>query len=160
MDHYLNGGWDATLFVNDLIVGSWTNWQMLVKVPNGTSLDFGDRIVLYCTTDFGQTVFGPTRIDPTSSSLIELPVMPTAFIKTNASYAKNDWFDFVLINHMSTYDGAVWTITDPDGNAATLLQSDREFQLTKAGRYKIEAAVAPTLGADVTETIVTYITVE
>ena len=160
MDHYLNGGWDATLVVNDLIVGSWTNWQMLVKVPNGTSLDFGDRIVLYCTTDFGQTVFGPTRIDPTSSSLIELPVMPTAFIKTTASYAKNDWFDFVLINHMSTYDGAVWTITDPDGNAATLLQSDREFQLTKAGRYKIEAAVAPTLGADVTETIVTYITVE
>ena len=132
---------------------------MYVKIPDATVLNFGDRIVLYCTTDAAQSVYAPVEQLSDGSVVNELPVMPAAFIRTNASYNRNDWFEFALMNNDNTYAGTVWTITDPDGVKTSKKQADFEFQLTKTGTYRIEAAVAPTAGAAVVETIVAHIKV-
>lgn len=124
-------------------------------------MSLGDRIVLQYTTDDENTVWQQAEGSVTAERFIdELPLMPAAFIRTKASYQLNDWFDLALMNHDKIYAGTEWTFTDPDGNAVTIRQSDDEFQLTKKGRWKIEAAVAPAVGDPVTETLVTYIKVQ
>lgn len=97
---------------------------------------------------------------PTGTAVTEWPLVPTAFIKTKASYSQNEWFPFELMNNDYRYAGTVWTITDPQGITQVKNQSDYEVQLTKTGTYKIEAATAKTDGGSVIETIVTYINVE
>ena len=121
---------------------------------------FGDKIVLYCTTDEAKTVFEPFKGRKDGTTLNSLPVMPAAFIKTEASYNVGDYFQFELMNNGYMYSGTVWKITAPDGTVTSgVAQSAREFQLSQTGTYKIEAAVAPSAGDAVVETITTYITV-
>ena len=38
-------------------------------------------------------------------------------------------------------------------------QSDRDFELTQSGKYKIDAAISPASGEAVVEHVVTFITV-
>ena len=85
--------------------------------------------------------------------------MPVAFIEVEDSYTRGDYFNFKLKNNDTRYLGTIWKITDPDGNVVSLPQSEWEFKLTKSGTYRIEAAVAQTVGAAVEETIVTHIKV-
>ena len=90
--------------------------------------------------------------------ITEVPIEPVPFIDTKASYTQNDFFEFRLKNHGCDFADTQWKITDPDGTPVTKPQSDGMFQLTKAGAYKIEAAIAPAGGA-VVETVVAYINV-
>ncbi len=85
--------------------------------------------------------------------------MPAAFIATESSYQRGDYFPFHLKNQDRLYVGTVWTITAPDGTVTPIPQSTVGFTFTQSGQYKIEAAVAPSVGADVVETLVTYVTV-
>ena len=96
----------------------------------------------------------------TGTAIAEWPLVPTAFIKTKASYDKGEYFQFELRNNDYIYAGTKWTITDPNGNTRVLDQSDFEYQLTMTGSYKIEAATAASKGGPVIETIETYITVK
>lgn len=152
-----NGGW--TDRVESVVPGQRIWSQLYLLIDAGASVTFGDRIALYYSTDEAETVFVPLVSLDGCSSVDKLPVIPAAFIKVNDSYNKDDWFEFRLTNHDYIYPGTVWTITDPDGVSVVKNQSEREFQLTKAGTYKIRAAVAATVGGTVTETIETYITV-
>ena len=70
-----------------------------------------------------------------------------------------DYFEFRLKNNKDRYAGTVWTVTAPDGIKESYEQADREFRLTQAGRYKIEAAVAPKVGSSVIERVVAVINV-
>ncbi|MBO4340038.1 MAG: C10 family peptidase [Bacteroidales bacterium] len=127
---------------------------------------FGDKIVMQYTTD--ETDANPdnwawetiTAYAPVGALIDELPLLPAAFIKTDAAYHVGDYFQFKLLNNDYLYAGTVWKITAPDGTVSSNLeQSLIEFQLTQAGAYKIEAAVAPVEGDPVVETITTYIEV-
>jgi len=150
------GGW--TDLISDLSYKKMS--QLYLLVPGGTSIDFGDRIVLYCSTNPEMTIFRPLTGPNDGTIVCELPVMPVPFIKTDASYSVGDYFHFQLMNLDTQYMGTEWTITDPDKNkTSNIPQSQREFRLTKSGTYKIEAAVAPKVGAAVVETVVTYILV-
>ena len=86
--------------------------------------------------------------------------MPVTFIQTESSYAVGDYFEVRIRNCAERYAGTVWTVTAPDGTRATYSQSDREFRLTQAGKYKIEAAIAPAAGETVTDRVVAVITVQ
>ena len=116
---------------------------------------FGDRIVC-CYKDGDEWKILP---GPVGTAIAEWPLMPATFIKTEATYSQNDYFSFELMNNDYLYAGTVWTITDPDGTSVVKQQSDKEFQLTMSGTYKIQAAVAEKVGDPLKETIVTYITV-
>jgi len=123
---------------------------------------FGEKIVFQYTTDddcqVWETMVAVKLMD--DSIVSELPLMPAAFIKTEAEYKLNDWFAFKLTNHDYVYSGTVWTITEPDGTVVdNLPQSKWNYILSQTGTYKIEAAVAPKVGDAVVETITTYITV-
>ena len=95
---------------------------------------------------------------PIATAISAWPLTPAAFIKTKSSYKQNDWFDFELMNNDYIYPETTWTITDPDGTTTTHPQSEKDFQLTKTGKYKIQAATAQTAGT-VIENLVTIITV-
>ena len=156
---YINesNGWTDRLSVGKNQI---TLKQIGLSLSESISIALGDRIVIYCTTDVGKTVYEPIQYCLDGSVLNELPLVPAAFIKKkNTSYKQNDWFVFELINNDYLYAGTVWTITDPDGTQVVKQQSDKEFQFTKTGQYKIEAATASTAGSAVIEKIVTYITV-
>lgn len=122
-------------------------------------LSFGDKIVGFYKVDDTDSW---ERIPYAENGGIvgELPLMPAAFICTQTSYAVGDYFDFRLRNNAYQYAGTIWTITDPNGQKNVSPQSDLAFKLTIAGKYKIEAAVAPKVGGAVTENLVTYITVK
>ena len=134
--------------------------QLYIKLPADPVIAFGDKIVLYCTTNAGKSVFEPIKNRLDGTVVNELPVMPAAFIKVNPlGYSVNDYFQLQLANYDYAYDATEWTITNMSGGAPVVKQqSDWEYQFTQAGTYKIEAAVAPYGGA-VVETITTYITV-
>lgn len=117
--------------------------------------NFGDKIVCYYLDGSEWKLLGC----PVGTAISEWPLMPAAFIKTEATYNLNDYFAFELMNNDCLYAGTVWTFTDPSGNTVTKNQSEQEFQFTKKGTWKVEAAVAPAEGEAVTETIVTFITV-
>ena len=124
-------------------------------------LVFGDRLAIYYTDDDARKNFVKMGGSVDGSMVLELPVMPAAFIKTDSSYKVNDFFQFQLMNHDYPYLGTVWTVTSlSDGVSATFEQSEREFRFYQPGTYKIEAAVAPDTGEAVVETLVTYIEVK
>lgn len=145
--------------VQDLPLGIWWTDTYRIRLMGSPTLAFGDRIVLYCTTDEAKTLFAPIPGYQDGTTLDALPIMPAAFIKTESSYARNSYFNFALVNQSYAYAGTVWTITEPDGNVVEKKQSEREFKLTQAGRYRIQADVKPTVDGSLTETLVTYITV-
>ena len=124
-------------------------------------LEFGDKLAVYYTDNEAQTNYVKMTGPRDGTCVWELPVMPAAFIKTDAEYNVNDYFQFELMNNDYVYAGTVWKITAPDGTiTSNLAQSTREFKLTQTGTYKIEAAVKATVGGALVETITTYITVK
>ena len=139
----------------NIVVESSVISSMSFSPVSITDITFGDRVVCYYQD--GENWAELTSI--AGQAVSQWPLVPAAFIKTKASYSKNDLFTFELINYNDRYAGTVWTFTDKDGVSTIMNQSDCDMQLTKAGTYKIEAAVAPYDGAAVVERIVTYITV-
>ena len=123
------------------------------------AMAFGDRIVLqYASTEAPNGWAYPNCADD-GTMFGEWPLMPAAFIRTEAGYAVGDYFAFRIRNCKTLYAGTVWTVTAPDGTKTSYEQADREFRLTQAGKYKIEAAVAPKVGSSVTERVVAVINV-
>ena len=127
--------------------------------PQLQEFEFGDRIAGYYSANGDGTSW--TRIDvPGNGSIVgELPLVPAAFIQTKAPYRVGDLFEFRLINYDQVYAGTVWTITAPDGTVSSIPQSDRDFELTQSGKYKIDAAISPDPGDAAVEHVVTFITV-
>ena len=131
-----------------------------VCIPVGTELEFGDKIVLYCSTDSEMEEFAPVVYPVDGTSVGELPVMPVPFIARKDTYSQGDLFHFRLMNHTCLYAGTVWTVTAPSGSVTVCKQADGSIQLTESGTYKIQAAVAPKAGEKVTNHIETYLIVE
>ena len=127
-----------------------------------SGISFGDQVVCYYKEDMTKADSDASAWKllpgPIATAISAWPLTPAAFIKTESSYSLNDWFVFELMNNNYIYPKTTWTITDPDGQTTTYQQSDKEFQLTKTGKYKIQAATAQTAGT-VLENLVTIITV-
>lgn len=130
-------------------------------IPSGTTIELGDCIALYYQ-DVDNTM-APVRFDDDGEVIGEIPLNPSttpiAFIRTESEPKKGDVFPFSLINYGQSYAGTVWTITYPDGTSVKKPQSYDSFQFTQAGRYKIEAAIAATVGGAVLERVVTFVDV-
>ena len=159
-DIYINPGLGWT---DEVTVSGVVYKQLYIELPSESTVQFGDKIVIYCTTDAEKSIgsLAPVRHRLDGTVVNELPVMPAAFIKVNPlGYSVNDYFQLQLANYDYAYDATEWTITNMSGGAPVVKQqSDWEYQFTQAGTYKIEAAVAPYGGA-VVETIVTYVVVD
>ena len=123
------------------------------------SLSFGDRIVGYCSAE-GSELWKKIACAQNGSAIGDLPLIPVPFIETDDSYIVGDFFVFYIKNIADPFAGTVWTITGPDGVKNQFPHSEWGVPLSKVGKYKIEAAVAPRKGAAVTEHLVTYITVK
>jgi hypothetical protein len=121
--------------------------------------EFGDRIAGYYSTNGDGASWTRIGVPGDGNVVGELPLVPAAFICTEAPYYVGDNFEFRLMNYDQLYAGTVWTITAPDGTVSTVPQSDRDFELSQRGKYKIDAAIAPAAGEDVVEHVVTFITV-
>ena len=119
---------------------------------------FGDRLVGYFTNASGQEEEIQVEADGTIQG--DIPLMPSAFIRTEASYSMGDVFRLRLKNYDKRYSGTTWTLTAPDGTVSTVPQSAGKIVLSQAGKYRIKAAVALTPGAPVTEQVVTYVAVQ
>jgi Peptidase C10 family. len=142
--------------VQDFTVSSSQGSGASIGLYQITGISFGDQVIcLYKDGTEWKQLPGPAV-----STINEWPLIPSAFIKKKAAYHQYDWFDFELMNNDYIYKGTTWTITEPDGTQVVKPQSDCEFQLTKTGQYKIQAATAMKVGGDVIEKIVTYINVE
>lgn len=150
----------SVLDYTDRPILSGRGWGSSRKVTITVEPAFGDRIVMYYTTDDSNTVWERVIYHTDGSIVGEIPVMPATFIATAASYRKGDWFDLRLKNIGRRYTGTEWTIVSPGGSVTVLNQSDREYQLNEAGSYRIEAAVAESPGSAVTEHVVAFITVK
>ena len=124
------------------------------------TITFGDKIVLQYASDQFSGGWADVKSLNDGSLICEWPLMPAAFIRTEASYAVGDYFTFSLKNIDTLYAGTVWTVTAPNGVKTVYQQADKEFCLTQAGKYKIDAAIAPTVGGDVTEHVVAVINVQ
>ena len=133
----------------------WTTRSMAVP-----SIAFGDRIVAYFSTDEAFTEWEKVHYAGDGTVVGELPLMPVTFIQTESSYAVGDYFEFRIRNCAERYAGTVWTVTAPDGTKTTYNQSDRELQLSQSGKYKIDAAIAATVGGTVAEHVVTVVNVQ
>ena len=131
----------------------------ITTIPAG-SMAFGDRLAAYYSTNDPGMPWKPVE-NPYMGCFIvsELPLFPSAFIKTEDSYTAGDMFEFVLVNHDMPYAGTVWTITDPAGASTRIDQAVSACKLAVSGNYKIEAAVAEDQGGPIVETLVTHITV-
>ena len=101
-------------------------YSLTVTLPKDFVPEFGDKIVLYCSTDADMKVFEPITLREDGTMIGELPLLPVPFIKRETAYQVGDYF---------------------------------VFRLTAPGRYRIEAAVAPSADAAVTDRIMTYIDV-
>ena len=130
------------------------------------NLAFGDKVVLLYTCDDGTISYGGYKwakmAGPADGSLImELPVMPAAFIATESEYHVGDFFVFALKNNNYTYDASLWFITVPNGTQTGYYHFKREIKLTEPGKYMIQAMVFDDDNySSLKETIVTYITVK
>lgn len=128
-----------------------------------TGISFGDQVVCFYKEDLTKEDSDASAWKllpgPIATAISAWPLTPAAFIKTESSYSLNDWFVFELMNNDYIYPETRWTITDPDGVPTIYSQSDKEFQLTKTGKYKIEAAVIQKVGGTVIENLVTIINV-
>ena len=148
--------------VNDLVTEELTDLDSYSSIAQSVwcgdigTVNFGDKIVCYYLDGSEWKLLGGSI----GYAVAEWPLMPAAFIKTEATYNLNDYFAFELMNNDCLYAGTVWTFTDPSGNTVTKDQSEQEIQLTKKGTWKVEAAVAAYEGEAVTETIVTHIIVK
>jgi hypothetical protein len=127
-------------------------------ISPSTSLELGDCIALYYASGGNRLV--PVAYDDNGAVVGEIPITPTAFIQTRSSYKQNDVFPLKIANYGVPYAGTVWTIIYPDGTSAKIPQSYDSFLLTQTGRYKIEAAIAETVGGEVLERVVTFVNVE
>lgn len=119
-------------------------------------ISLGDVVVCYYEDGGAWKLLSTSNPDSTIS---EWPLVPVPFIDADNLYAVGSYFPFKLKNNDSPYSGTVWTITDPDGDKVVKNQADDEFQFTKAGTYRVEAAVAPAVGEVVVETIVALVKV-
>lgn len=135
-------------------------YYLTVTLPKDFVPEFGDKIVLYCSTDADMQVFEPITLREDGTMIGELPLLPVPFIKRETAYRVGDYFLFRLMNHTCLYAGTVWTVTAPNGTVTDWKQADDRIRLTVAGRYRIEAAVAPSMGAAVTDRIMTYVDVK
>ena len=122
-------------------------------------ISFGAKVAGYYSTDEAKTVWERIKAPSDGTIVEELPLTPGAFIMTESAYSVGDSFVFRLKNYGDAYAGTQWTFTDPDGVVTTLPQAEYEFTLTKAGKYKVSAAIAPAADAAAIETVVTFITV-
>lgn len=153
---YTDGGWSDEF---ELPLGHRGYDYLLIKLTGSPTIEFGDKIVIYCTTDAGQSVFAPIKERNDGTVLNSLPIVPAAFIKAKASYNAGEYFPLELKNYDYLFAGTVWTITKEGGSPVVLDQAEREYQFTEAGTYKIEAAVKESASGAVVETITTYVTV-
>lgn len=153
---YTDGGWSDEF---ELPLGYRGYDYLLIKLTGSPTIEFGDKIVIYCTTDAGQSVFAPIKERNDGTVLNSLPIVPAAFIKAKASYNAGEYFPLELKNYDYLFAGTVWTITKEGGSPVVLDQAEREYQFTEAGTYKIEAAVKESASGAVVETITTYVTV-
>lgn len=126
-------------------------------VQTPSNLSFGDRYVLFYRVD-NSSEYQPVVCERKDKVLSEIAIYPTAFIQTQASYKKGDYFVFELTNNGYKYGYSSWTVTDPSGNVNTYSQDDYHVLLDKAGEYKIAVSTELPDTYEV-ETIVTYITV-
>ena len=138
---------------------SYVDGSIYLRLTGNPDIEFGDKIVVYCTTDEGKTTFAPISGINDGTILNYLPLTPAAFINTGTAYHPGDYYQLELKNYDYVYAGTVWTITKEGGSAVTVDQAEREYQFTEAGTYKIEAAVKVDPSREVVETITTYITV-
>ncbi len=157
---YMNVLTIATFTTENPLPPGYYIWYDPGVFIGGSQFEFGEHLSVYYSTDAGGTVWEKVPGDEDGYIVADLPVFPAAFIKAESSYQKDDWFVFRLMNNDYLYAGTEWTFTDPDGNKTVKNQSEREFQLTKKGVWKIEAAVATDGGGPVIETLVTYIKVK
>ena len=136
-----------------------SNYSISCTIPEGTKIDFGDKLILECTTNAEGTVFGPVFYVDNGSIVCEVPMTPTAFIRKADSYKKGDYFDFQLMNNNFPYAGTIWTITDPAGTVKVYPQSEGAVKLTQSGKYKIVAEICTSEDGEVQDTIATFIQV-
>lgn len=138
--------------------GSEWSGNISCTIGSDQTLALGDCIALYYHA--GNGVLKPIPFDSDGEIIGEFPVAPMAFIQTKGSYLIDEFFLLTIANYGAKYAGTVWTITYPDGQRVQKPQSYDSFQLTQTGRYKIEAAIAETVGGEVLERVVTFVTVE
>ena len=146
------------------INGLQTGWyysalSMSCVIPSGTSIAFGDKLVLECTTDAEGTVYGPVEYAKNGRVVGELPLMPEAFICKADSYSVGDYFDFQLQNFDKVYAGTIWTVTYPSGQVVSYPHSEGMIRLTSAGTYTIVAEIRSDTGGEVIESVAMKITV-
>ena len=124
----------------------------------GNDICFGDKLITLFSADGSSWI--PVGYPKDGTIIGELPLTPGAFIVTDASYERGDYFVFQIKNHYGLYAGTQWTITDPNGNSTTMAQSAGRYQLTQTGKYKIVASIKPDANSEVVENVVTFITVQ
>ncbi|MBR6868497.1 MAG: C10 family peptidase [Bacteroidales bacterium] len=153
-------GEESQLTVQDfsLPASSYLRATIVVQIPE---IGFGDKVVYYYEEGKNTEKWKILASTYYGSSVYEWPLMPVPFICTEPDYRVGDFFTFRLMNYNKRYLGTVWTIRDPDNlTSKKYPQSNKEYQFTKPGLYKIEAAIADKVGGTVVERLVTYITVK
>ena len=141
-----------------LPVSSYLRATTVVQIPE---IGFGDKVVYYYEEGKNTDKWKILASTYYGSSVYEWPLTPVPFICTEPDYRVGDYFTFRLMNYNKRYLGTVWTIRDPDNlTSKKYPQSNKEYQFTKPGLYKIEAAIADKVGGSVVERLVTYITVK
>ena len=153
-------GEESQLTVQDfsLPASSYLRATIVVQIPE---IGFGDKVVYYYEDGKNTGNWKILASTYYGSSVYEWPLMPVPFICTEPDYRVGDYFTFRLMNYNKRYLGTVWTIRDPDNlTSKKYPQSNKEYQFTKPGLYKIEAAIADKVGGTVVERLVTYITVK
>ena len=103
-DIYINPGLGWT---DEVTVSGVVYKQLYIELPSESTVQFGDKIVIYCTTDAEKSIgsLAPVRHRLDGTVVNELPVMPAAFIKVNPlGYSVNDYFQLQLANYDYAYD--------------------------------------------------------
>ena len=147
----------ATINV-EMVPGSFSpGFSFSTAIPWNYTISFGDRLSLFYVREGS---FVKVNYPVNGTVIGEIPLYPAAFILIDGPYGIGDTMTLQLLNYDGLYAGTTWTFTDKDGIVTTVPQSAGDFQFTKAGKYKIDAAIAPSEGADVVEHVVAYVTVQ